>query len=167
MAAELRYDFKADKENHTLTIAREFAADRQLVWDCHTRSDLLDQWFAPKPLTTKSKHMEFSDGGYWHYAMMTPEGDEYWNRLDYLSINPISGYTAMDAFSDASGAINPHMPRSNWKVTFADANGRTLVTTVVVYASAEDLQKSIDMGLEAGMASTMEKLDELLPSLVA
>ena len=57
------------------------------------------------------------------------------------------------------------MPRSNWEVTFADASDRTLVTTVVQYASPEDLQKSIDMGLEGGMASTLERLDELLPLL--
>lgn len=166
MAADLRYDFRADKVNHKLTISREFAADRQLVWDCHTRSDLLDRWFAPMPLTTRTKHMEFRDGGYWHYAMVTPEGEEYWNRLDYISVDPISGYTAMDGFSNAAGAVNPDMPRSSWTVTFADAAGRTLVTTVVVYASAEDLQKSIDMGLEAGMASTLQRLDELLPTLV-
>lgn len=167
MAADLRFDFKADKENHTLTIAREFAADRQLVWECHTTSKLLDQWFAPKPLTTRTKHMEFRDGGYWHYAMMTPEGDEYWNRLDYISIQPTTGYTAMDGFSDAAGTINPDMPRSEWTVSFAEASGRTTVTTVVVYASGDDLQKSIDMGLEAGMASTMDRLDELLPTLAA
>ena len=165
MAADLHYDFKADKENHTLTISREFAADRQLVWDCHTKSELLDQWFAPKPLTTKTKHMEFRDGGYWHYAMVTPEGDAFWNRLDYVSIHPTTDYTARDGFSDAAGTVNPDMPRSDWTVRFADASGRTIVTTVVVYASGEDLQKSIDMGLEAGMASTLDRLDELLPRL--
>ena len=98
--------------------------------------------------------------------MITPEGEKFWNRLDYLSIRPISGYTAMDGFCDASGVVNPEMPRSKWNVSFADASGRTLVTTIVLYASADDLQSSIDMGLEAGMASTMQRLDELLPNLV-
>ena len=51
-------------------------------------------------------------------------------------------------------------------MTFADAFDRTLVTTLVQYASPDDLQKSIDMGLEGGMASTSERLDELLPLLV-
>ena len=167
MAADLTSEFLVDKTTGTLTIRREFDAGQQLVWDCHTRRDLLDQWFAPKPLSTRTKHMDFRAGGYWHYAMITPEGDEYWNRLDYLSIDPISGYTAMDGFSDAAGTVNPNMPRSQWTVTFAEAGSRTLVTTSVLYASADDLQKSIDMGLEGGMASTMQRLDELLPSLAA
>ena len=84
------------------------------------------------------------------------------------TVTPISGHTAKDGFCDASGIVNPGMPRSDWTVSFAEApTGRTLMTTRVVYASADDLQKSIDMGLEGGMASNMERLDELLPTLLA
>ncbi len=165
MKPDLKFEFVADRANHTLTISREFAANRQLVWDCHTRSELLDRWFAPQPLTTKTKHMDFRDGGYWHYAMVMPDGEAFWSRLDYLKIDPIDGYTALDGFCDETGAVNPEMPRSNWEVTFADASDKTLVTTIVVFASSEDLQKTIDMGMEAGMASTLERLDELLPLL--
>ena len=131
MKPDLRFDFVADKSSATLTVAREFDAEQQLVWDCHTKSELLDRWFAPKPLTTKTRHMDFRAGGYWHYAMITPDGQEYWNRLDYLTTDPIDGYTAMDGFCDETGAVNPAMPRSNWTVTFAEASGRTVVTTVV------------------------------------
>ena len=167
MTTKLRFDFNADRAKGELTIAREFDAGRQLVWDCHTKQELLDQWFAPKGLVTKTKHMDFRDGGYWHYAMVTPDGQSFWNRLDYLKINPIDDYSAMDGFCDESGAVNPDMPRSNWIVTFSDVGDRTLVTTIVQYGSPEGLQKAIDMGLEGGMESTMERLDELLPMLSA
>jgi uncharacterized protein YndB with AHSA1/START domain len=165
MTPDLRFDFNADRSAGTLTIAREFNAGRQLVWDCHTKQELLDQWFAPKGLTTKTKHMDFRDGGYWHYAMLTPDGQSFWNRLDYLRTDPIDAYIAMDGFCDEAGTVNSDMPRSQWTVRFTDAADRTLVTTVVQYASPEDLQKAIDMGLEGGMASTLERLDELLPTL--
>src|ERR1700679_1245922 len=65
MASELCFDFVVDNEKNSITVKREFAAGRQLVWDCHTKRELLDQWFAPKPLTTKTKHMEFKEGGYY------------------------------------------------------------------------------------------------------
>lgn len=39
----LQFDFLANKENNTLTIRREFAANRQLVWDCYTKEELLTQ----------------------------------------------------------------------------------------------------------------------------
>ena len=163
--ADLQFDFVADKENNTLIVKREFAARRQLVWDCYTKSELLDRWFAPKPLTTKTKHMDFREGGYWHYAMVDPSGQEYWGRLDYQTIRPIENYTALDGFSDATGAVNPALPRSNWDVTFVDASAHTVVHTVVSYGSAEDLDKVIQMGMKDGMTSTLERLDELLLTL--
>ncbi|WP_428687864.1 SRPBCC family protein [Roseibium sp.] len=165
MKTDLKFDFIVDKDDNTLTVEREFAAKRQLVWDCHTKAELLDRWFAPKPLTAKTRSMDFSEGGHWHYAMVTPEGQEYWSRLDYQTIRPIDNYTAVDGFSDDTGALNPDMPRANWDVTFSDHSGHTIVRTVVTYASADDLEKVIAMGMKEGMTSTMERLDELLLTL--
>ena len=165
MKFDPKFVFYADTTNNTITVKREFAGKRQLVWDCYTKSELLDRWFAPEPLTTKTKHMDFREGGYWHYAMIEPQGQEYWSRIDYLTIDPIRNYTARDGFSDETGAVNPDLPRSNWDVTFSDAAERTLVVTIVTYASAEDLEKVIAMGLKDGLASTLERLDKLLPLL--
>jgi uncharacterized protein YndB with AHSA1/START domain len=167
MKSDRGFDFTADKATGTLTVAREFDGTRQLVWDCHTRQELLDRWFAPQGLTTKIKHMDFRAEGYWHYAMITPDGQHFWNRLDYQTIDPIDRYTARDGFCDEAGTVDPDMPRSEWTVTFTDASDRTLVTTLVRYVSPDDMQKAIDMGMEGGMASTMERLDELLPLLAA
>ncbi len=105
MTLKLQFDFVVDQEKSTITIKREFAGKRQLVWDCHTKSELLDRWFAPKPLTTKTKSMDFREGGHWHYAMVDPTGQEYWGRVDYLTIQPIDNYTSFDGFSDATGAL--------------------------------------------------------------
>ncbi len=162
MKPDLRFDFIVDKPKHSITVKREFAARRQRVWDCYTKQELLDQWFAPKPLTTRTKHMEFKEGGYWHYAMVMPDGQKFWSRQDYQTIRPIDGYVALDAFSDETGAVNPELPRARWDVGFEDLQARTLVTTIVLYKSAEDVQKVIDMGLKDGLASTLERLDELL-----
>ncbi len=165
MKATMQFDFIADKENNTLTIRREFAAGRQLVWDCYTKSDLLDQWFAPESFTTKTKSMQFRNGGHWIYAMVDPSGTEYWGRTDYLTISPIDNYTALDAFCDDKGEINPNLPRANWNVTFTDKGEHTLVETVVTYNSLADLEAVINMGMKDGMTSTLEKLDKFLLTL--
>lgn len=163
MNSKLQFDFLADKGKNTLTLRREFAANRQLVWDCHTKSELLDRWFAPKPLSTRTKSMDFRAGGHWHYAMIDPEsGAEYWGYTEYTSINPIDGYTSLDAFSNEAGEININLPRATWVVTFSDKGEHTLVETVVTYASLNDLETVINMGMEQGMMSTLERLDDLL-----
>jgi uncharacterized protein YndB with AHSA1/START domain len=165
MKPDTRFVFLADTQAATLTIRRTFASGRQLVWDCHTRHDLLDRWFAPKPLSTRTKSMDFRAGGHWHYAMIDPDGTEYWGWFDYLTIQPIDAYAAMDGFCDASGTLNPNLPRSRWDVSFADLGDKTQVQTIVRYASAQDLETVIAMGMEAGMTSTLARLDELLLTL--
>ncbi|SJZ73093.1 Uncharacterized conserved protein YndB, AHSA1/START domain [Chitinophaga eiseniae] len=165
MSTHLQFDFLVNKERNTLTIRREFRAKRQLVWDAYTKSELLDQWFAPKPFTTKTKHMDFREGGYWSYAMVDPEGKEYWGRTDYQKIQPISNYTALDAFCHDNGEINTDLPRAEWNVTFHEKGENAVVETVVTYASLADLETVIQMGLEEGLKLTLGKLDELLTTL--
>lgn len=165
MNAVLQFDFLVDKDKNTITVKREFAADRQLVWDCYTKSELLDRWFAPKPFTTKTKSMDFSEGGHWHYAMVDPDGKEYWGRMDYVTIQPIDSYTSLDGFCDETGELNKDLPRANWDVSFSDKSKHALVQTIVTYKSLEDLETVIQMGMEEGLKSTLERLDELLETL--
>jgi uncharacterized protein YndB with AHSA1/START domain len=165
MKNNLLFDFLVNKENNTLTIKREFAANRQLVWDAHTKSELLDQWFAPRPLTTKTKSMDFSEGGHWIYAMVDPGGTEYWGRMDYVTISPIDGYTGLDGFCDNNGNLNPQLPRADWDVSFKDLGENAIVETIVTYNSQADLETVIKMGMKEGMTSTLERLDDLLLKL--
>lgn len=165
MKPNLQFDFIVDKENSQLTLRREFLANRPLVWDCYTKSELLNQWFAPKPLNTKTKSMEFKEGGHWHYAMVDPNGTEYWGYTEYVTIKPIDFYTSLDTFSNEKGEINMELPRAKWKVSFADHGEKTLVEILVQYNSLTDLETVIQMGMEQGMTMTLENLDLLLVKL--
>ena len=165
MKGTLQFDFLVDKEKNTITVKREFAANRQLVWDCHTKSELLNQWFAPKPFTTKTKSMDFRDGGSWIYAMIDPDGKEYWARVDYKKINPIENYTILDAFADENGNVNTSLPQAEWFATFTDLGDTTLVQTIVTYKSLAELETVINMGMKDGLTMTLESLDDLLSKL--
>src|SRR6516225_11344201 len=116
MRQQLQFDFLVNKADNKLTIKREFFAERPLVWDCYTKSELRDKWFAPKPMTTKTKSMEFREGGHWHYAMVDPTGTEYWGYTEYITIKPIDYYTTLDAFSNEKGELNKDLPRAKWKI---------------------------------------------------
>ncbi len=162
MTADLPLSITADMQTNRLTIRRSFDAPKALVWDCCTKAELLDQWFAPEPLTARTRSMEFREGGHWHFAMIDPDGAEYWARFDYEAIDPIDSYRARDAFSDETGAVNPDMPVSVWDVTFEETGSRTVVQIVATYESAGAMQSVRDMGMEAGMKSVFERLDRLL-----
>lgn len=165
MKGTLQFDFLVDKENNTLTVRREFAADRQLVWDCHTKRELLEQWFAPKPWVARTKSMDFSEGGHWLYAMQGPEGEEHWGRMDYIAIQPISSFKAWDGFCDAEGILNPDLPRAQWRSTFDALSENTLVQTVVSYNSLADLETVLQMGMKEGLTACLDQLEALLNDL--
>ncbi len=165
MSANLAFDFSVNKENNTITVKREFAAELQLVWDAYTKSEILDQWWAPKPWKARTKTMDFREGGHWHYAMIGPAGEEHWAWADYKNIEQGKKFTGHDAFADVDGNINKEMPQSKWDVTFTDKGERTLVDFHITYGDLAQLEATVEMGFKDGLRMAMEGLDELLPSL--
>lgn len=165
MSHNLTFDFSVDKKNNTITVKREFAAELALVWDAYTKSEILDQWWAPRPWKAKTKTMDFRDGGHWHYAMVGPTGEEHWSWADYKNIQVHKKFTGLDAFADAHGNINKAMPQSKWDATFTAKGEMTLVELHITYPDLAQLEATIQMGFKEGLTMAMEGLDELLPSL--
>lgn len=165
MNVNLAFDFSVDKENKTITVKREFDAAVALVWDAYTKSELLDQWWAPKPWKARTKTMDFREGGHWHYAMVGPEGEEHWALANYVQIQPQKAFTGLDAFADAEGNVNKQLPQSKWEISFLEKGQLTLVQIHISYDDLAQLETTIQMGFREGLSMAMEGLDELLPSL--
>jgi len=107
--------------------------------------------------------MDFRVGGVWHYCMRGPnEGDESWGRAIYDEIDAPQRIAYTDAFSDAEGNVNEAMPQTKSSVEFATEGDRTRLTMTATYASPEELQKVIDMGMIPGITETLDRLDEHL-----
>ncbi|MEO8650245.1 MAG: SRPBCC domain-containing protein, partial [Acidobacteriota bacterium] len=118
-------EFIINKETKTVTITKEFDAGRDLVWDAYTKPELLDQWWAPKPFTSRTKVMDFKEGGRRFYAMVSPEGDERWVLQQFTSITPKTNFKLFNAFADADEI--PQLPGSDWDLTFTESGGKTTV----------------------------------------
>ncbi len=159
----LLFDFTVDKEAKTVFITREFNADLSLVWDAFTKAELLDQWVAPKPWTSKTKVMDFKVGGRRFYAMVSPEGMERWAIQKYTSISPKTNFKYFNAFADENE--NPQLPGSDWDYTFSEQNGITKVNIIIYNESLERMEKMIEMGFTEGYKASMINLENLLESL--
>ena len=162
MNTTLLMDFTVDKAGNAIHVKREFAAELPLVWDAFTKSELLDQWWAPKPWTVRTKTMDFREGGHWVYAMVSPEGEEHWAKVTYETIQPQKGYTTRDEFTDADGTTNKAMPQATWKSSFKDQGNVTLVTFQITYDDLAQLETILQMGMKGGFTLCLENLDELL-----
>ncbi len=145
-----------------MTITRVFQAPKALVWDTFTNPDQLVKWWGPKGFTTTVKQMDVRPGGIWHYCMSSPEWGEAWGIATYQEVSPTDRIVHEDAFADAEGTVNQDLPVSVISVAFAEDGGRTTLTIVTDYATEEDLQKFVEMGVVEGMSSQFERLHELL-----
>lgn len=162
MKTSLAMNFSVDKENSRVNVEREFAAPVGKVWAAWTQSELLDQWWAPRPWKARTKSMDFREGGTWLYAMVGPEGEEHWAKLDYKTINPQKSFSGIDAFCDENGTLNEEFARSTWTNTFTEADGSTTVSVVIQYDKYEDIEQIMQMGFKEGFTMALGNLDELL-----
>lgn len=160
MNTNLLFDFSVNKENNNITVKREFAANKDLVWAAFTTPAILDEWWAPKPYKVKTKSMDFTVGGFWLYAMMGPEGDTHWCRADYKSIDAENSFSGLDAFCDENGNVTQDFPRSLWHNSFIDKGETTEVHIKIQYDSLADLEKIIELGFKEGFTMAMGNLDD-------
>ena len=163
MNKDLQLDFIVDKEAQTVSITREFAAPLSLVWDAYTKPEILDQWWAPKPWSSKTKIMNFEVGGRRFYAMVSPEGMERWAIQKYTSITPKTNFKIFNVFADENE--NPELPGSEWDLNFSEQNGFTTVSVTIYNESLARMEKMIEMGFKEGSALQLKNLEELLASL--
>lgn len=154
--------FKRDDANATLTVERVFSAARDRVWRAMTDAQILDQWWAPKPWKTTSVSMDFRVGGFWHYAMNGPDGEQHFGRMDFTAIDPGIRFEARDVFCDAAGTAVESLPGQVFETTLHDAGTGTRAVTVVRYGSVADLEKILAMGMQEGLTMAHDQLEALL-----
>lgn len=163
MNTQLLFDFTVDKAAKKVYITREFDAELDLVWDAFTKPEILDQWTAPSPFTSKTKHMNFEVGGRRFYAMVSPDGMEMWALQTYTSISPKTNFKMYNAFADKDE--NPQPTGSDWDYTFSEQDEKTTVHIVIYNESLERMEKMIEMGFTEGFKLTMINLENVLSTL--
>lgn len=162
MNNSLLFDFSVNKEKNSINVKREFATSLNDVWAAWTQPELLDLWWAPKPYKTRTKSMDFREGGSWMYAMVGPDETEHWCRADYKKIEPLKSFSGLDAFCDEKGIINEAFPRSFWTVSFRENGASTLVDILIEYKQLADLEKIVEMGFKEGFTMALGNLDQYI-----
>ena len=94
----LQFDFLVNKETKKINVLREFAADLTTVWNCWTIAELLDQWWAPKPYSNQTIHMNFTEGNAWFYCMISPKEEKHYCTAKYKKIKTQENFSYRDAF---------------------------------------------------------------------
>lgn len=151
-----------DIKERSILVSREFNAPVELVWKAFTESEILDRWWGPKPWRAETKFQDFSVGGYWLYAMLSPENEKHWGRMNYISIDTHKNFHFEDVFCDEDGNPNLELPISKGSIVFTATTTGTRVEFKTTYSTAEQLQKIIEMGFEQGITACMEQLNQII-----
>lgn len=153
---------KVEKSGRELLMERVFDAPRELVWKAFSEPQQIAQWWGPKGWTVPISNMDFRVGGTWHYCMRGPGGEESWGKAIYREIVEPQRFVYVDSFADAEGNSVPGMPETVITMEFTEQAGKTKITSRAEFASAEDLQAVLDMGMVEGLTETWDRLEEHL-----
>ncbi|MBW4888548.1 SRPBCC domain-containing protein [Mucilaginibacter sp. HMF5004] len=158
----MQTQFEKDPNGKKMIVTRDFNAPLADVWSAWTESELLDQWWAPRPWKAITQTMDFKNGGSWLYAMTGPDGEKHLNRVDFKTIEPPKHFTATSFFVDESGNPIESFQPMHWDNHFSETASGTQVVCHISFETTEGLEQIIQMGFEGGFNMGLSNLDELL-----
>jgi len=129
-----------------VSITKEFCV-RSFHWfGTHiTKPELLDQWWAPKTLTSEQRLWTL-EWGRRFYAMVMPDGAERWSSEIQFHYSK-SNFKFFNAFADRNE--NPELARSRW-TEFQRAGRNEQRSYFYLQRSLERLEKMSKMGFKEG-----------------
>lgn len=151
-----------DVDALTMTFTAEFDAPVERVWQIWEDPRQLERWWGPPtwPATFVSHSLE--PGARSDYSMTGPDGSKAPGYWVIAAVDPPRSLTIEDGFAGASGEPDTSMPITTMVVTLEDLGGRTRMTNTAHFASAEQLEQLLEMGMREGMLEALGQIEALL-----
>jgi uncharacterized protein YndB with AHSA1/START domain len=145
-----------------IRVARSFDAPAELVWDCHTKPELLRRWMlGPPGWSMPVCEIDLRVGGaYRHRWRSDADGTEFGSSGVYKEIVPYDRIVTTESMEGFSGeAVNT--------LVFEERGGRTTATITMLFASKEARDGALQSGMSDGMAMGYDRMDDILAELTA
>ena len=154
----LRIETPTERE---VVLTRSFDAPRRLVFDALNRPELLKRWYGPRDWETVGCEIDLKPGGAFHFVSRRADGKDVAQRGVYREVVPPERLVNTEWWED----WNP----GEVLVTtiLVEQNGRTALTTNMLYPSQEVRDTILNSGLKHGAAELYNKLDEYLAALAS
>ena len=153
----LRVEARDDRE---IVMTRAFDAPRRLVFEALTRPELLSRWFGVFGGWSMAVcEVDLRVGGPYRYVWHGPDGVTMGMHGVHREIVPPERLVTTETFDEpwyAGEAVN------TW--TFAEQDGRTILTASSLFESREARDTALASGMETGVEAGFNNLDTLLAS---
>lgn len=151
-----------DPEALTLTIVADLAAAPKRVWQVWADPRQLERWWGPPTWPATFVEHDVVVGGRSHYFMTGPEGEQVHGSWTFTTLDEPSALEFDDYFADASGTPDGSMPVTKARVSLTPTDQGTRMTVVSEFATAEQMQQLVEMGMVEGMTGAMGQIDDIL-----
>ena len=154
---ELKVEPRGERE---IVITRSFDAPRGLVFEAMTRPELLKRWlgvFGGWSLAVCE--VDLRVGGAYRYLWHGPDGTTMGMRGTFREIAPPERIVNTEKFDEAW-----YPGEAVGTAVLTEHDGRTTVTTTVLYESREIRDAALGSGMERGIAAGYLALDDILAS---
>ena len=150
-----------DRDALTLTFVAEFDGSVERVWQLWEDPRQLERWWGPPTWPATFVRHDFTEGGESRYYMTGPEGEKAPGWWKTTRIDAPHRLEFDDGFSNDDGEPAPGDPIKG-VMTLHEIDAGTRLTIVSTFASAEQLEEVMKMGMEEGMREAMGQIDGLL-----
>jgi uncharacterized protein YndB with AHSA1/START domain len=149
-------------------VTRDFTAPRQLVWDAHTKPDLIQRWMlGPPGWSMPVCEMDLRPGGKYRWRWRSDEnGAEFGFFGEFHEVEAparmvhAETYDPGDMAKETGDTMDDSQP-AIITTTFTEANGVTTLVTVMKFASKEMRNGAIASGMTGGMEMGYARLDAM------
>ena len=137
---------------------RAFDAPRALLFDCHTKPELVRRWLlGPPGWSMPVCEIDLRVGGRFRYVWRNDEnGKEFGLGGTYREIAAPERIVHDEAFEGGE------MAEAHITTLFAEDGGRTTMTLTIGFASREARDAALATGMTGGMAQSYDRLDGVL-----
>ncbi|HEY5920170.1 MAG TPA: SRPBCC domain-containing protein [Kofleriaceae bacterium] len=139
-----------------VTLTREFAAPRKLVWAAWTEPSQFAKWFGPRGFSIPRIELDVRAGGALRYDMRAPNGMTMTNLGAFIEVIEPERLVYTER-SEQNGEVAFEILNT---VTFAEQSGKTLVTLELRVVRANKFAPITYAG--EGWTQALDKLGELL-----
>jgi uncharacterized protein YndB with AHSA1/START domain len=140
-----------------IVLARDFDADRVLLFAALTRPELLRRWFGAHGWHLIVCEVDLRVGGAWRFVSSGPGGAQLGHGGAYRAIEPPDRLVFTELFDDQS-----YPGESLITQELVERSGRTTLTTTVRYASKEGRDRVLRYPMARGVAESYDRLAVLL-----
>lgn len=158
---KLQITTPSDRE---IAMTRVFDAPREMVFDAWTRPELIRRWLGSfGGWKFEVCDVDLRAGGKYRYVWRGPDGSKLAMGGVYKEVAKPERLVATELFDDpwygGGGAVDT--------TTFVEKNGRTTVTSTILYSSKEVLDAVLKSPMEGGVAKSYDNLDDVLASMAS